>query len=67
MIEQWIQPAVWLFVAGLIYQAGRLSQRVDNLTERIAALENELRRELAEIKGMLLPIARRRHGDPEGA
>ena len=63
--QTWVQPAVVIFIGGLIFQAGRLSGRLDAIAERVSKLESDVRREMAELKGILIPIARRRYDDQQ--
>ena len=60
MLQQGALVALTMFVAGLIYHAGRLSERVDGHTNDIRALRSslqelkaELRTDLAELKAMI--------------
>lgn len=61
--QDWVTPAVFIFMAGIIFQAGRFTGRLDAITERVSKLESDVRREMAELKGILIPVARRRYDD----
>ena len=52
-IEQGVLVTLGLFLIGLVYHAGRVSARLDNVERRVAEFSVEVRGELTEIKAML--------------
>ena len=63
-IEQGVLVTLGIFVAGLVYHAGRMSARLESTERSIEKLEREVRGGIAELKAMLTPFVGRRHDDP---
>lgn len=58
--------AMGMFVAGLIYHAGRMSARLDGVEAAVTRVEATMHKELADIKAMLVSLVGRRRDDHEG-
>lgn len=54
-----------LFVAGLIYHAGRMSARLEHVESAVKELKRDIDTKLAEIQGLLRALVGRRHDDLE--
>ncbi len=61
-LQQGALVTLTIFVAGLIYNAGRHSARLEAVEKALDTLRVEIRNELAELKDMLrASIGERRH------
>ncbi len=65
-MQQATMVTLAIFVAGLIYHAGALSQRIFNLEARQAKLEAMIEREISELKDMLRAAIGERRNWREG-
>lgn len=55
-IEQGTIVTLAMFVAGLIWHAGRMSQRVDDLQRQVKDMAKDLRADIGDLKGLLRAV-----------